>query len=66
MKANVYSIYLLETMYTVLLAYDLTHLVIEPYYDACFPSLIVPIFGGIGTLPFILRSSTELTYPKWR
>ena len=66
LKANVYIIYLAETIYTIMLAYDLTHLVIEPDYVACFPSLLVPIFGGIGSLPFILRPSTELTYPKWR
>ncbi|KAF8698927.1 hypothetical protein AX14_001050 [Amanita brunnescens Koide BX004] len=47
LKANVYIIYLAETIYTIMLAYDLTHLVIEPDYVACFPSLLVPIFGGI-------------------
>ena len=59
LKATVYAIYLLETIYTVLLAYDLVHLVIEPNYDARFASLIVPIFGGLGTLKFILYPSAQ-------
>ena len=66
MKATVYTIYLLETIYTILLAYDLVHLVIEPNYNACFVSLIVPIFGGLGALPFVLHPSTQLTCRKWR
>ena len=66
LKATVYTIYLLETIYTILLAYDLVNLVIEPNYNACFASLIVPIFGGLGALPFILHPSIQLTSPKWR
>ena len=61
LKATVYTIYLTETVFTIMLAFDLTHLVIEPDYDSCFPTLITPIFGGLGALPFILRSSTQLT-----
>lgn len=62
LKATVYIIYLTETIYTIMLAYDLTLLVIEPGYNACSPSLIVPIFGGLGALPFILHpDATDLS-----
>ncbi|KAF8690264.1 hypothetical protein AX14_003040 [Amanita brunnescens Koide BX004] len=47
LKTNVYIIYLAETVYTIILAYDLTQIVIKPHYIACLPSLVVPIFGGI-------------------
>ena len=61
LKATVYIIYLTETIYTILLGLDLAHMVIEPTYDTCFPSLVAPIFGGLSALPFILHSSTQLT-----
>jgi len=49
-KGTAYAIYLIETIYTAALAYDLTHLVLGPDYNTCFVSLIVPVCGGLVAL----------------
>ncbi|KAF8348501.1 hypothetical protein F5887DRAFT_1156987 [Amanita rubescens] len=50
LKATIYFIYLAETVYTAMLAYDLVDLVLNPTYNGCFASLIVPICGGLQAL----------------
>lgn len=66
LKATIYIIYLVEAVYTAMLAYDLVDLTLNPNYNACFLSLIVPICGGLGALPSTSNPSTRLTYLKRR
>ncbi|KAF8346707.1 hypothetical protein F5887DRAFT_92369 [Amanita rubescens] len=50
LKATIYAIYFIEMVYTAMLAYDLVDLVLNPNYNACFATLIVPICGGLQAL----------------
>ena len=59
MKAAIYTIYLIEAIYTGMLAYDLTSLVLHPFEDA-LTTLLLPVCGGLGTLPSMYLS-TRLT-----
>ena len=52
MKIAIYIIYLTEAIYTGMLAYDLTSLVLYPAKDALTP-LLIPVCGGMGTPPYI-------------
>ncbi|KAF8623844.1 hypothetical protein AX15_006166 [Amanita polypyramis BW_CC] len=46
-KAVIYLVYLLETIYTVILMYDMGHLLLNPRtYISCIPMLVIPIAGG--------------------
>jgi hypothetical protein len=51
MKIAIYIIYLTEAIYTGMLAYDLTSLVLHPAKDALTP-LLIPVCGGMGTPPY--------------
>ena len=64
MKVTIYIVYLIEAVYTAMLAYDLTSLVLHPYKD-CLTSLLIPVCGGLGTLPHT-NPGTHLTFLKWR
>jgi len=64
LKATLYTIYFIETVYTAMLAYDLVGLVLNPNYNACFASLIVPICGGLRGLPSTSNPSMGLTHLK--
>jgi len=58
LRAIIYAIYLIETIFTALLAYDLTQLVVDPDYTVCFASIIISICEGLGALPCILNPRT--------
>ncbi len=64
LKATIYIIYLAETVYTAMLAYDLVDLVLNPNYNGCFSSLIVPVCGGLRGLPSTSNPSMGLTHLK--
>ena len=52
LKAIIYAVYLIETIFTAMIAYDLTQLVVDPNYTACFASIIISICGGLGALRY--------------
>ncbi len=58
LRAIIYAIYLIETIFTALLAYDLTQLVVDPDYTACFASIIISICGGLGALLYTSNPRT--------
>jgi len=64
LKATIYAIYFIEMVYTAMLAYDLVDLVLNPNYNACFATLIVPICGGLRALPSTSNPTMQLTHLK--
>ena len=63
-KAVVYAVYVLQTVDTVSITYDLGHMIIDPCYIPCLLRYVIPLCGGAGMLVF-LRSEAKAENLKW-
>lgn len=62
------AIYIIETISTGCLVYDLTNLTLDPHYIACFAGIVILIGGELGTLSSVFGSQdethmTEVAFP---
>ena len=53
------AIYIIETISTGCLVYDLTNLTLDPHYIACFAGIVILIGGELGTLSSVFGSQDE-------